>query len=468
MTSGITNDLRGVWGSSGSDVFAVGPDGTIRHYNGTSWSPMTSGITQLLLDVWGSSGSDVFAVGENGTILHYAPEAPPVTELPDLTITRVWQDGNRIRYTLRNDGDGPAGPPWYNSLFIDGNQMVEDLLSTVLPAGEQYDLVFSYEWQMTPGQHTIKVCADSRGDITESNEDNNCLEQVWGAEENLPDLTITRVWQEGDQIYYTLRNDGDAPTSSNFYNSLSIDGNPVAEDAITWLAPGTEINRVFDSVVQWATGEEHTIKVCADSRGDITESNEDNNCLEQVWGTGENLPNLTITGVWQEGDQIWYTIKNIGTGVIGPIMNGVSFYNTLSIDGNQVAEDHITTPLAPGQQLDRYFSPQWPAITGQYHVRVCADFGGNITESNEQNNRLERYIGVTTPPQITEEHPRWDINEDGTVNYLDLAILGAHYGELTESPYPRYDIDLDGQVRLDDCDILVAHYGEEVRIETTE
>jgi PKD repeat protein len=34
MTSGTTNNLRGLWGSSGTDVFAVGFSGTILHYGG--------------------------------------------------------------------------------------------------------------------------------------------------------------------------------------------------------------------------------------------------------------------------------------------------------------------------------------------------------------------------------------------------------------------------------------------------
>ena len=42
MTSGTTEELNGVWGSSGSDVFAVGYDGLILHYNGSSWTSMTS------------------------------------------------------------------------------------------------------------------------------------------------------------------------------------------------------------------------------------------------------------------------------------------------------------------------------------------------------------------------------------------------------------------------------------------
>ena len=59
-----------MWGSSGSDVFAVGVYGTILHYDGSSWSAMSSGTSADSHGVWGSTGSDVFAVG-NGTILHY-------------------------------------------------------------------------------------------------------------------------------------------------------------------------------------------------------------------------------------------------------------------------------------------------------------------------------------------------------------------------------------------------------------
>jgi hypothetical protein len=70
MSSGTGDTLDGVWGSSGSDVFAVGEDGTILHYDGSSWSSMSSGTGEWLYGVWGSSGSDVFAVGDSGTILH--------------------------------------------------------------------------------------------------------------------------------------------------------------------------------------------------------------------------------------------------------------------------------------------------------------------------------------------------------------------------------------------------------------
>jgi hypothetical protein len=63
--------LTDVWGSSGTDVFAVGSSGTILHYDGNSWSEMESTVTNNLWGVWGSSGSNVFAVGEGGIIINY-------------------------------------------------------------------------------------------------------------------------------------------------------------------------------------------------------------------------------------------------------------------------------------------------------------------------------------------------------------------------------------------------------------
>ena len=57
--------LHGVWGSSASDVYAVGTNGTILHYDGAAWVAVggaaVMGVT--IADIWGSSDSDVYAVG---------------------------------------------------------------------------------------------------------------------------------------------------------------------------------------------------------------------------------------------------------------------------------------------------------------------------------------------------------------------------------------------------------------------
>lgn len=68
----VTNeDLAGVWGASGQDVWAVGSKGTLLHYDGTRWAASSAGLTSGLNAVFGTSGSDVWAAGEQGKVLHY-------------------------------------------------------------------------------------------------------------------------------------------------------------------------------------------------------------------------------------------------------------------------------------------------------------------------------------------------------------------------------------------------------------
>jgi hypothetical protein len=74
-----------LWGSSDNDLFAVGkpsgywdsqnnwvPSGpNVHHYDGNAWSPVETRTLDGLNAVWGSSATNVFAVGE-GLILHYS------------------------------------------------------------------------------------------------------------------------------------------------------------------------------------------------------------------------------------------------------------------------------------------------------------------------------------------------------------------------------------------------------------
>jgi photosystem II stability/assembly factor-like uncharacterized protein len=71
MNSRTTHNLFKIWGNSDSDVFAVGGSGVIMHFDGSEWYGMVSRSTDDLYGVWGRSESDVYAVGRAGTILHY-------------------------------------------------------------------------------------------------------------------------------------------------------------------------------------------------------------------------------------------------------------------------------------------------------------------------------------------------------------------------------------------------------------
>ncbi|CAN2039732.1 hypothetical protein GMMP15_130003 [Candidatus Magnetomoraceae bacterium gMMP-15] len=74
VPSGMSDCLQAVWGRSLDDIFAVGNNGTILHYDGNEWQQMSSNTNEHLTGLWGdeaSSATDIFAVGRGGTILHY-------------------------------------------------------------------------------------------------------------------------------------------------------------------------------------------------------------------------------------------------------------------------------------------------------------------------------------------------------------------------------------------------------------
>ena len=82
QASPSTQDLWGVWGSSPSDLWAVGGNGrnpgeaTLLHFDGTSWQLVPLPVLQrpnvyALYKVWGSAPSDVWVVGQRGVVLRF-------------------------------------------------------------------------------------------------------------------------------------------------------------------------------------------------------------------------------------------------------------------------------------------------------------------------------------------------------------------------------------------------------------
>jgi len=76
--SGLLNgeQLNAIWGTSSQELFAVGVGGVIVHYDGQRWTKMSSGAEINLWDVWGFNSTDVYCAGADffggqGIVLHY-------------------------------------------------------------------------------------------------------------------------------------------------------------------------------------------------------------------------------------------------------------------------------------------------------------------------------------------------------------------------------------------------------------
>jgi hypothetical protein len=119
VDSPTDQDLWGVWGAAPDDVWAVGGtargvDGvpTLLHYDGSAWTvepiptPTLSNV-HALFKVWGSSASDVYAVGDVGIVLHFdggAWEEQLVGAADDLVA--VWGTGPNDVVAVGGRGNG--------------------------------------------------------------------------------------------------------------------------------------------------------------------------------------------------------------------------------------------------------------------------------------------------------------------------------------------------------------------------
>lgn len=77
--SPVSANLRGMWGSADNNIYAVGENGNIVQYDGSSWTKTSlpnvsaSISTTNFNAVWGTGANNIYVVGEGGTILHYLP-----------------------------------------------------------------------------------------------------------------------------------------------------------------------------------------------------------------------------------------------------------------------------------------------------------------------------------------------------------------------------------------------------------
>ncbi len=102
--------INKVWGTSSANLYLVGDNGNITHYNGSSWQRLESGTDINLLDVWGSpDGSVVWVCG------YTEVKSTVLLKITNLTVEKVYED-SEYRFTMRNDSlSGDLTSVWTSS-----------------------------------------------------------------------------------------------------------------------------------------------------------------------------------------------------------------------------------------------------------------------------------------------------------------------------------------------------------------
>jgi hypothetical protein len=147
LHAGGTETFWWVSGTSDTDVWVVGESGRITHWNGSGFTEHASGTTATLYGVWPASPSDVWAVGgtpaqgssaPNDVLLHYDGTAWTPSVLPQVlgrAFFKVWGTGSDNLYVV-----GEYGTIWHRrgsgwSLEADSPPLATGNLTTVSGCG---------------------------------------------------------------------------------------------------------------------------------------------------------------------------------------------------------------------------------------------------------------------------------------------------------------------------------------------
>jgi hypothetical protein len=112
--------LLSVWGTSSTDVWAVGADTRdgkgplVIHYDGEAWTRVETGLTQG--DLWwvfGFEGGPIYMGGDGGVIVEYDGDQFSVMDTPgDLTVFGIWGSSPTDMWAVGGASDATGGFAW--------------------------------------------------------------------------------------------------------------------------------------------------------------------------------------------------------------------------------------------------------------------------------------------------------------------------------------------------------------------
>ncbi len=322
------------------------------------------------------------------------------TLVPDLIVQSIsWSptdpsNGDNIIFsiTVRNQGNYRSRVTKVN-LYIDGTSRGYRDVLAIDPGSTT---IVDYSWITRAGQHNIQAVVDETQQVNESDESNN--EYTFTFSTLPPDLIVENItWSPENPSYNdivtytaTIKNQGTG-SSDPCQLAYFIDGSFKSLLSFPAIEAGTSENITFDHL---APLDLHEIKVTIDYNDTVFESDNTNNDKTVSFLTAR--PDLVVTDLsWDPedigvGDTVTFTatIKNEGAG------RANSFRVACYVGGHYGGGVDILE-LEDGEETTASF--QWLAMNDAYGVTVTADCDTEITESNEENNKIKKDIHVILP-----------------------------------------------------------------------
>jgi hypothetical protein len=154
-------NLNALWGSSTTNIYAVGSSGTILSFNGTSWKLVTPAITSVdLYCIWGSSANDILVGGYLGKLFRYNGIAWQSLSLTSQDLRAIWGSSDSDVYATGSHGDilHYDGTTWKTVTISSGvqlNTLWGSAADDVFAAGKNGKIFHYYDNGVSLGWHDI-------------------------------------------------------------------------------------------------------------------------------------------------------------------------------------------------------------------------------------------------------------------------------------------------------------------------
>ena len=385
------------------DSFAL-PNGT---YNGLAFDGRS---------LWAVSWSEqtVYKISVPADLIVTFISDPPAIAAPGTLVT--------VSDITRNDGPGVAAES-RNGYFLSATGARRDIrlvngrfLPELSPGQESSgDSGVTIPARTPAGEYWLIACADTAGQVAESDETNNCLTANSQVTIAYPDLrqgavsTAAAFASPTGKITVTDTVDNPtlitaAPSTTRYYFSADALKNAgdillTGKRAIQELSPG-EVNSgtAILTLPLTVPNGSYYVLACADDLVKIKEVNETNNCLASSTKVQVGWADLITTAVSNppstalRGGKFTMldTVQNQGT--ISAVATVTRYY--LSADGVKNAGDVLLTgprsvgSLAAGASSSgsRLVTVPLSTSLGTYRVLACADDTSKVPEQDNANN----------------------------------------------------------------------------------
>lgn len=258
----------------------------------------------------------------------------------------------------------------------------------------------------------------------------------------LPDIVVNSITapsamiaSEPFDISFRVENIGATAVSGGFYSQMYIDGTAQSIDGWATINLPSGENKLLRKTGVTLSAGTHTVRVVADFKKQVTESNEGNNektiSINVVAPPSNNydlyVKEITFPAGMCDGEQfnIDYVVKNLGPDAITG-----SFSTKMYIDGSDVTGNVPRTGIAAG--AERAFTKYSVSLSqGTHNIKVVTDSQYEVTETNENNNELTKSLSVCAPPDPCAGISCYDTCVGTTLNHSGYCSGGICYYQQT-------------------------------------